>query len=266
MGDSFVVSIAAVVALLPATILGLRREQGPDGLFWLLLAVAVAGPLVQVVALFSAGWRTGFAPAVWITVAASAVIFATVAVATRKSWRLASLLLPYLVLLSVLAIVLQDPPARAIAVAAPSGWVAAHIVLSVITYGLLTIAAVAGLAVFLQERALKAKSAGALTRVLPSMADAEAIQVRLLGTCLVVLGCGVITGMSAQYVHDGRLLNLDHKTVLSLIAFGVIGSLLMAHYKTGVRGRRAARFVLLAYLLLTLAYPGVKFVTDVLLG
>ena len=30
--------------------------------------------------------------------------------------------------------------------------------------------------------------------------------------------------------------------------------------------RRAARVVLIGYLLLTLAYPGVKFVTDVLIG
>jgi ABC-type uncharacterized transport system permease subunit len=33
-----------------------------------------------------------------------------------------------------------------------------------------------------------------------------------------------------------------------------------------VRGRQAARFVLLAYLLVTLAYPGVKFVRDVILA
>jgi len=33
-----------------------------------------------------------------------------------------------------------------------------------------------------------------------------------------------------------------------------------------VRGRQAARGILLAYLLLTLAYPGVKFVTDVLMS
>ena len=45
-----------------------------------------------------------------------------------------------------------------------------------------------------------------------------------------------------------------------------IGGLLLVHYRTGLRGRRAARWVLVAYLLLTLAYVGVKFVTDVLLA
>ena len=38
------------------------------------------------------------------------------------------------------------------------------------------------------------------------------------------------------------------------------------HFYTGIRGRAATRFVLLAYLFLTLAYPGVKFVRDVLLS
>jgi ABC-type uncharacterized transport system permease subunit len=62
------------------------------------------------------------------------------------------------------------------------------------------------------------------------------------------------------------LLVFDHKTVLTITAFVVIGGLLAAHYKTGLRGRQAARIVLLAYLLLTLGYPGVKFITDVVLS
>jgi ABC-type uncharacterized transport system permease subunit len=40
----------------------------------------------------------------------------------------------------------------------------------------------------------------------------------------------------------------------------------LAHQRVGLRGRRAARVALFAWLLLTLAYPGVKFVTSVLLS
>jgi ABC-type uncharacterized transport system permease subunit len=61
-------------------------------------------------------------------------------------------------------------------------------------------------------------------------------------------------------------LRLDHKTVLSLLAFALIGALLLVHQRFGLGGRRAARYGLVAYLLLTLAYPGVKFVTDVILA
>ena len=82
----------------------------------------------------------------------------------------------------------------------------------------------------------------------------------------LVLGLGVVTGIATQYLATGELISFDHKTLLSLLAFATIGVLLWLHHRTGLRGRRAARIVLVAYLLLTLAYPGVKFVTDVLIG
>jgi ABC-type uncharacterized transport system permease subunit len=75
-----------------------------------------------------------------------------------------------------------------------------------------------------------------------------------------------LSGMAAQYFQTSQLIELSHKIVLSLLTFAVIGILLLVHAKTGIRGRRAARYVLAAYLLLTLAYPGVKFVTDVVLA
>jgi ABC-type uncharacterized transport system permease subunit len=61
-------------------------------------------------------------------------------------------------------------------------------------------------------------------------------------------------------------MKIDHKTVLSFAAFLAIAGLLWVHHRGGISGRRAARYVLFAYLLLTLAYPGVKFVSDVILG
>jgi ABC-type uncharacterized transport system permease subunit len=81
-----------------------------------------------------------------------------------------------------------------------------------------------------------------------------------------VLALGLLSGMAAAHFLGGSLLPFDHKTLLSVAAFVVIGFLLLARYRNGIRGRRAARLALLAYLLLTLAYPGVKFVTDVLIG
>jgi len=129
----------------------------------------------------------------------------------------------------------------------------------------LTLAAIAGLSVLLQERALKSKQPTRLTRSLPSVADSESLQIHLLAVSAVVLGIGLITGMAMEWLERGVLLVFDHKILLSLLSFAVICALLVAHYRTGMRGRRAARLVLLAYLLLTLGYPGVKFVTEVLL-
>jgi len=77
---------------------------------------------------------------------------------------------------------------------------------------------------------------------------------------LVVLALGVLLSWGRRRAWGRALVSLV------LLAFAVIGALLVLHYRSGLRGQRAARLVLLAYLLLTLAYPGVKFVTDVVIG
>ncbi len=266
MPSTTLLSISAIVALVPAALLPYRRRPGRDMLFWLVLAVAFAGPLLWVWVAFLPGWRTGLAAALWATVTATLVLFAVAAAVTRDGWRLAALLLPYLFVLGVLATIWQDQPERPLESAAPAAWIQLHIVFSVITYAMLTLAAVAGLAGFLRDRALKTKRSNVLVGLMPSIADAEMLQVRLLGICAAVMGLGLLTGMTIQYFNSGNLLIFDHKTLFSLATFAVIVGLLAAHWRSGVRGRRAARIVLLAYLLLTLAYPGVKFVTDVLIA
>ena len=76
---------------------------------------------------------------------------------------------------------------------------------------------------------------------------------------------GIVTGIAQAYVAGGSLFALDHKTLFALLAFIVIAALLALRRHSGLRGRAVARFALIAYLCLTMAYPGVKFVTDVLL-
>jgi ABC-type uncharacterized transport system permease subunit len=96
--------------------------------------------------------------------------------------------------------------------------------------------------------------------------ESESLMVRLLVIGEIVLALGLATGMATQQQETGTLLHWDHKTILSLTTFAVVAVLLAAHFKSGVRGRMVTRFVLVAYLLLSLGYPGVKFVTDVLMS
>ena len=267
MASSLILSLAALVALVPAAVLPLRREAGgPDPLFWAAVAVAVAGPGAYSLVLLGGGWPTGLAPALWVSIAVSMVLFAILTLVSREAWRLRPLLLPYLILLGLIATVWGRVPAQAALTAAPDAWLGIHIAASVATYGLCTLAAVAAAAAFVQERALKGKRPTALSRVLPSISDASLLQVRLLAVSEAVLALGIATGMARDYLSSGQWLHFDHKTLLAGLAFLVIGAVLVLHHRSGLRGQRAARLVLLAYLLLTLAYPGVKFVTDVLIG
>lgn len=267
MSSNLVFGLTALLAMLPASVLAYRRGTGQrDLVFWAVLAVAFAGPLAYSLVQLGGSWNAGFAMALWLSIAASMTIFVLSVAVSRDAWRLMPLLLPYLAILAVLAVIWGQVPQQKPPSAMPDAWLAVHILVSLATYGLATVAAVAGAAVFLQERALKRKQPTRLSRMMPSIADGEALELRLLGGAELVLGVGIVTGMALQYFTSGRLLAFDHKTLLALLAFAVIGLLLVLRYRSGLRGRRAARLVLLAYLLLTLAYPGVKFVTDVLMG
>jgi ABC-type uncharacterized transport system permease subunit len=266
MPGTLVYSLAALATLVPACVQSMRLPERRDFVFWATVLVAVVGPGAWTLAQVAASWNTSLSLALWVTVSVTMILFAVLAALTRQAWRLTPLLLPYLLLLGCLAAVWQEAPRQPFLATAPNAWLEGHIVLAVAAYTLLTMASVAGLAVVLQERALKSKRRTALAGMLPSVADSETLQVRLLAGSAALLTLGLLSGMATQYYETGAVLQLDHKTLFSLLTFAVILGLLVAHYRTGVRGRRAARFVLLAYLLLTLAYPGVKFVTDVLLA
>ena len=58
----------------------------------------------------------------------------------------------------------------------------------------------------------------------------------------------------------------DHKTVLSLLAWGVFAALLAGRHWRGWRGRSATGWLYAGATLLLLGYVGSRFVFEVLLG
>jgi len=260
-------NIIALVALVPAATVSFRPHAGRDGRFWAATLLAVIAPSIWGGWLMSGVWLTSLSAGLWVSIAGSAAMYALLSVTTPQAWRLGPLLMPFLAAVGLLASMVSwvegaPPPMTG---GAGAAWVDLHIIVSVLTYSLLTVAAVASASIFLQERALKRKRPTALTRLLPSVADAERMSGRLLLDSEVVLGLGLLTGLALHYVETGTFVTFEHKALLSLLAFVLIGMLLIGHRICGVRGRLAARVVLVAYLLLTLAYPGVKFVQQVLL-
>lgn len=263
---SLALNLSALAALVPASLLAVRPVTGAGPRLWLALAVAGTGAIGWSVVRLSSRWDPSLAVALWLSVAASVLVFAVVVLLRPWAGRLASLLGPYLLVLAVLA-TLTDAPTTARATAVlPGGWVIVHILVSLATYAFVTVAAVAGLSVELKERALKAKRTGGWRASLPPVADADRLQFQLLLMALIVLGVGIASGMVLERVETGRLLAFDHKTVLTLVSFATVAAVLMLHAWSGLRGRRAARAVLVVYLLLTLAYPGVKAVHSLFLN
>lgn len=266
MGNTTVLSLAAVLSMVPAAVSALWGPFARDVRFWSLAGAGAVGATAWAAVQARAGWETSFAEALWVTVAGTLVAFLALAALVRHAWRLAPILLPYLVLLALLATAGEHARPQSLVGEAPPTWIVLHIAAAVITYVLLTLAAIAGVGVLVQEWALRHRRRYGIMERLPSVADAERLELGLLLVAETVLGLGILTGMGTEYFTRGALLTFDHKTVFTIVAFVVIGVLLAAHYRIGLRGRRAARLVLVGYLLVTLGYPGVKFVTDILLA
>ncbi|MEM7652173.1 MAG: hypothetical protein AAF220_03235 [Pseudomonadota bacterium] len=278
MSIEFWVECAALLCIAPFFIRSLmavrggqtldRADRGTVGIAHPWLLVALVGTGVLVVVTVWQGWQTDFSTAAWLTLFSCLLV----TVVTSKVWPLVSRLYALVGLYScVLAVV-----AFASGLAAPSAAVPSplsrlgidtitHIVFVELMMGLLSVAAMAGLAIWIKERALKTRSRGALAASLPSIAELDHLQIRLLLLTVVVLGCGIATGILINLGDHGVPFIIDHKSLFSIAAFMSIGGLLLVYRFSGYGGRRAARFVILAYILVILAYPGVKFVSDILL-
>lgn len=257
--------LVALACLLPVALLRWRTNDARDVWFFGALTLATAGPLLNAAMQFAGPWPTSFAASLWLIVAVTMILFWGLIVVEKPSWRLTPILVAVLFLFGLLATVWQSDRGRPLAPTVSAGWLDAHIVFALLTYGLITLGAIAGISVLVQEQALKSKRRGRLSRHLPAVADAERAEVRLLIGAELVLALGLLSGAGAQLLLAHSMMPLDHKIGFSLAAFVVLGAVLMMRWQAGMRGRRAARWALVAYLLLTLAYPGVKFVTDVLM-
>jgi ABC-type uncharacterized transport system permease subunit len=262
--------IAGVIGLIPFSLAAIRGQLERPILFWLLWLVASTGAFAVVWHLIATGWQAGLFANLWVVIAATLLIFGLVVATDRIAMALAALLGPYLLVIAGLAGLAGWVAAPEASAAASIPWFTIHILLAVGSYSLMTITAIAALAVVLQERAMKKRRQGWVMRRLPPIAATELLQRRLLWMAAIAMGLALASGLANEFMDTGHLFILPHqmahKILLSVLAFAVILVFLILHQATGLRGRLAARWLMTGYLLLTLAYPGVKFVRDVLLG
>lgn len=257
--------ILILACLFPALASALRGFRDGIG-FWAPVLLALMAALGWSIHLMAGEWRSGLSSALWVAIASTLLLYVVLSIRLTEARPLAVLLLPYLGLLALFAVIaglLERPDSG---VHGGGSWIWAHITLALVTYAALTLAAVAGVGVILQDRALRLRRPTVFSRRLPALAVGEWLEFRLLAGAFWLLALGVATGMATLHLESGRILTFDHKTLLSLLSFLLIGAILLAHRASGARGRLAARLVLLAYMLVTLGYLGVKLVTGLMLG
>ena len=156
MSVTFIHGLVAIACLFPVAFVSFRGEARsdytPNAAFWGSLALSALGPFIWVLVQLSGQWQASLSSALWVSIAATMMVFAMLAWSMREAWRLTPLLVPYMALMGLIALAAEaasqslSPVANNIA--GPDGWLILHIGVSVLTYALVTIAAVAALAAF----------------------------------------------------------------------------------------------------------------------
>lgn len=139
----------------------------------------------------------------------------------------------------------------------------AHILISVLAYSLLSIAAVQAILLWVQDRQLRSKHPGGFIRALPPLQTMETLLFQMIGAGFILQSLSLISGVI--FLENMFAQHLAHKTVLSIIAWLVFAVLLWGRWHFGWRGRTAIRWTLSGAVALMLAYFGSKLVLELVL-
>ncbi len=179
----------------------------------------------------------------------------------RNSLFDASLVALPLSALIVLAEGLIDAPA--LEITRTSAHITAHIVTSVVAFGVLSIAGVYALFIAIIDKLLRSHRFNQLVQNLPALDTLEGLLFHLIKVGFAILTVSLLTGL--VFVDDLFGQHLAHKTILSIFAWLIFALLLWGRWKRGWRGRVAVRMTLAGIALLLLSYFGSKLILEVLL-
>jgi ABC-type uncharacterized transport system permease subunit len=208
------------------------------------------------------GIRLGFATSI------SAVAALTVLTYAAASWRyhlggVQGFVMAFAAL-SVLAEAVSPMPHPAAHSALPVFKL--HLAMAFAAYSLFTIAALhAGLIALAQKHLHKAVPP-ALVSGLPPLLTLEKLLFRMIQAGFLLLTLTLVSGVFFSEEIFGKAVTLNHKTVFGIASWLIFGALLLGRRIYGWRGRTAIYWTLSGFASLMLAYVGVKFVLEVLLG
>jgi len=139
-----------------------------------------------------------------------------------------------------------------------------HILLSIIAYSLLSIAALQAILLAIQDQHLHNKHPGGFIRMLPPLQTMETLLFQMIALGFILQSLSLISGF--VFLDDIFAQHLAHKTVLSIVAWLVFAILLWGRWRFGWRGKTAIRWTLGGFISLAFAYLGSKLVLEFLIG
>ncbi|GGJ90989.1 cytochrome C assembly family protein [Pseudomonas matsuisoli] len=197
--------------------------------------------------------------------AASLIAYAIIIITLLASLRMPVeiLLLPPLLIGALTVLLAQLLPSGTVHPVQQEPGLMAHVLLSILAYGVLTIAAFQALFLLVQDHQLKHKHPSGLIRSFPPLQTMESLLFSFLWAGWGLLTLSLASG--AIFLENMFAQHLVHKTFLSCFAWIVFGGLLLGRMRMGWRGHKAVRWTLVGFCLLMLAYFGSKLVREFIL-
>lgn len=138
-----------------------------------------------------------------------------------------------------------------------------HIIISILAYGMLSLATAQAILLSIQNRHLRTRHPGGFIRALPPLQTMEDLLFRMLTVGFVLQSLSLISGWI--FLENIFAQHMVHKTLLSIIAWLVFAILLWGRWYFGWRGKTAVRWTLSGAGVLMLAYFGSKLVLELVL-
>jgi len=135
-----------------------------------------------------------------------------------------------------------------------------HLLLSVAGYAILTMAALYACMQLLLDRALNKKQIGFFIQAMPSLIDISDYLFAHVRWATWLLGLSIISGLAWQWLEMNHFALLNHKVLLALFAWVLLFVLYQKRKKAAWHHTLGSKMVLFAYVILMLAYFGVKII------
>ncbi len=137
----------------------------------------------------------------------------------------------------------------------------AHIILSVVSYGMLFAAFILSYMMSYQIKQLRSHNLSVITHF-PALETSEKVLFGTIYLGFALLSVAIVNGLDV--VEDLFSQQLVHKTVFALISWVVLLGLIILRLVTGLSDKRAITSVQISFILLIIGYFGTKIALEIL--
>ena len=260
-----VIAVITIAAYIAATLILLRCKLNPEdqpGARRTGLLLALAGLAGQAWMLVVHGYLPERGMLNLTVLNALAAVFwsaSLIAVVSSFKNRVETITIGLLPIAAIAALLMGFVPQADVPVSTKDTALDAHILISLIAYALLTLAAVQGLLLLRIHQSLHNHTPDMIRR-LPPMEPVEQLMFRFITAGFILLTLALATGF--LFLENIFAQHLVHKTVLSVISWLLFAMLLAGRHFFGWRGKTAVKWTMAGFALVGLAYFGTKIVLE----